>query len=180
MCNHFLGWSKNFNQFHHIFTYSKFTERCPREMACKSVEPSRPLFNWQGVAFLLQTYQILISFFQRHSLPGCYYRDSDFCFLDDNTGKSNQFFLSYTCLTSCRGGLLWSHSCAGAVYRLFRQRRSPCVAIYIWRKLLWLVRTQSHEWKGSSGSFVSRYHDRNSSWWRSWFRPTLSWKTCLL
>ncbi|KDR75235.1 hypothetical protein GALMADRAFT_249218 [Galerina marginata CBS 339.88] len=22
---------------------------------------------------------------QRHSLPGCYYRDSDFCFLDDNT-----------------------------------------------------------------------------------------------
>jgi ERO1-like protein beta len=27
----------------------------------------------------------MLTRFQRHSLPGCYYRDSDFCYLDDNT-----------------------------------------------------------------------------------------------
>lgn len=32
--------------------------------------------------------------FQRHTLPGCYYRDSDFCFLDDNTGTLN---IPYCC-----------------------------------------------------------------------------------
>jgi ERO1-like protein beta len=26
-------------------------------------------------------------YIKRHRLPGCYYRDSDFCFLDDNTSK---------------------------------------------------------------------------------------------
>jgi ERO1-like protein beta len=38
--------------------------------------------------------QILIQYFQRHELPGCYYKDSDFCFLDDLTGK-----LTSTCLS---------------------------------------------------------------------------------
>lgn len=33
---------------------------------------------------------------QRHSLPGCYYRDSDFCFLDDNTGV----FVLLFCMTN--------------------------------------------------------------------------------
>ena len=42
------------------FAYSKFTERCPRKMACQIVESSRPIFNRQGMDFLLQTYQILI------------------------------------------------------------------------------------------------------------------------
>ncbi|KAJ7925012.1 hypothetical protein B0H13DRAFT_1977211 [Mycena leptocephala] len=30
----------------------------------------------------------------RHELPGCYYRDSDFCFLDDNTGKGDYYDLT--------------------------------------------------------------------------------------
>ncbi|KAF9469905.1 endoplasmic reticulum Oxidoreductin 1-domain-containing protein, partial [Collybia nuda] len=29
---------------------------------------------------------------KRHQLPGCYYRDSDFCFLDDNTGQEGEYF----------------------------------------------------------------------------------------
>jgi ERO1-like protein beta len=33
---------------------------------------------------------------QRHQLPGCYYRDSDFCFIDDNTGA-----LNVPCLCRC-------------------------------------------------------------------------------
>jgi len=31
-------------------------------------------------------------YIQRHSLPGCYYHDSDFCFLDDQTGPCSHCF----------------------------------------------------------------------------------------
>lgn len=162
------------------FAYSKFTERCPREMACQIVEPSRSLFNWQGVDFFLQIYYILIRGFT-----------SVILYLDVTTATlisaslmiiqaSPLYFFLWVCLTSCRGGLFWSHTRTGAVYRLFRQWRPPGVAIYIWRKLLWLVWTQSHGWKGSSNCFASQYHDRRSSWRWSGFRPTLSWETRLL
>ena len=66
-----------------------------RAKALSQVDPSSIDKVWT-LLFFVQTYQILIRFFfQRHSLPGCYYRDSDFCFLDDNTGKFPfLFFLS--------------------------------------------------------------------------------------
>lgn len=34
---------------------------------------------------------------KRNSLPGCYYRDSDFCYLDDMTGKypMDIYFVSF-------------------------------------------------------------------------------------
>lgn len=40
---------------------------------------------------------------QRHQLPGCYYRDSDFCFLDDNTGTSNFLLLMFHAYCSLEG-----------------------------------------------------------------------------
>ncbi|KAJ3568857.1 hypothetical protein NP233_g5439 [Leucocoprinus birnbaumii] len=40
---------------------------------------------------------------KRHELPGCYYRDSDYCFLDDNTGKLRSKVACYQRYTGYSG-----------------------------------------------------------------------------
>ena len=152
-------------------------------MACQSVESSRPLLNWPGADPFSLSPKLIKSrfgFFSVTLYPDVTTATLISAFLMIIPVRSLSYFPLHMCLISSRGGLLWSHTCSGAVYRLFRQRRSPSVAIYIWGKLLWRVRTQSDEWKSSRSRFVSRYHDRDSSWWWSWFKRTLSWETCLL
>lgn len=101
-----------------------------RAKALSQVDPSSIDKVW--VLFFLQTYQILIRGFQRHSLPGCYYRDSDFCFLDDNTGKfSVLFFSAYMFNIIQREITLISHLCRSGIQVIPAKTLTGCGDLYM-------------------------------------------------
>jgi len=50
------------------------------------VRSTHPQLTKCAIPFFDHSIPLTPRIIQRHSLPGCFYRDSDFCFLDDNTG----------------------------------------------------------------------------------------------
>lgn len=86
---------------------------------------------------------------QRESLPGCYYRDSDFCFFDDMTGTS---FPSHPLTFTFAPNLLILHTPRGrlhrplpkprAFHRLRRHLRQPRLVRDLRRELLRAVRVR--------------------------------------
>ncbi|KAF9049942.1 hypothetical protein BJ165DRAFT_1455149 [Panaeolus papilionaceus] len=70
---------------------------------------------------------------ERHSLPGCYYRDSDFCFLDDNT-EGEYFDLRlvperYTGYSGADANKVWraiyEENCFGLTEMILMKSKSP-------------------------------------------------------
>ena len=102
-----------------------------RAKALSQVDPSSIDKVWI-IIISFQTYQILIRSFQRHSLPGCYYRDSDFCFLDDNTGKFPFIFsLAYVFNIIQRGITLISHLCRSGIQVIPAKTLTGCGDLYM-------------------------------------------------
>lgn len=74
---------------------AKCAERDPNGMEGGGIEQSTSTFQGAGESWFAVHANgcLLRALLQRSALPGCYYRDADFCFLDDVTGTSSRLFI---------------------------------------------------------------------------------------